>query len=68
MQEVNEVHTTIVKKNWRHGILPCGAALLSLGLLLTLGCALNLGKLYAMRKYVEKFRRRNEETTAAAAA
>ena len=66
MQEVEEVHTTIVKKIWRDVILPCGATLITLGLLLLLGWALKMGKLYAMKKYVERFRC-NEETAAAAA-
>ena len=67
MQQVEEVHTTIVKKIWRDVILPCGAALITLGLLLLLGWALKMGKLYAMKKYVERFRRNDEETAAAAA-
>ena len=67
MQEVEEAHTTIVKKIWRDVILPCGATLITLGLLLLLGWALKLGKLYAMKKYVERFRSNDEETTAAAA-
>ena len=67
MQEVGEVHTTIVKKIWRDVILPCGATLITLGLLLLLGWALKMGKLYAMKKYVEKFRCNDEETAAAAA-
>ena len=65
MQEVEEVHTTIVKKIWRDVILPCGAILITLGLLLLLGWALKMGKLYAMRKYVERFKRKNEETATA---
>ena len=67
MQEVKEVHTTIVKKVWRDFILPFGATLINLGLLLLLGWALKMGKLYAMKKYVERFRRNDEETAAAAA-
>ena len=67
MQEFKEVHTTILKKIWRDVILPCGATLITLGLLLLLGWALKLGKLYAMRKYVERFRGNDEETAAAAA-
>ena len=67
MQEVEEVHTTVVKKNWRDVILPCGATLFTLGLLLLLGWALKIGKLYAMKKYVERFRSNDEETAAAAA-
>ena len=53
MQEVEEVHTTIVKKIWKDVILPCGATLIALGLLLLLGWALKMGKLYAMKKYVQ---------------
>ena len=64
MKEFEEVHTTIVKKNWRQVISPSGATLLTLGLLLLLGWALKMGKHYAMRKYVEQFRR-NEQKTAA---
>ena len=67
IQEVEEVHTTIVKKIWRDVILPCGATSITLGLLLLLGWALKLGKLYAMKKYVERFRRNDEEIAAAAA-
>ena len=67
MQEVGEVHTTIVQKIWRDVILPCGATLITLGLLLFLGWALKLGKLYAMKKYVERFRCNDEESAAAAA-
>ena len=67
MQEVEEVHTTIVKKIWRDVILPCGATLITLGLLLLLGWALKMGKLYAMKKYVQRFRSSDEETAAAAA-
>ena len=67
MQEVGEVHTTIVKKIWRDVILPCGATLITLGLLLLLGWALNVGKLYAMKKCVQRFRSSDEETAAAAA-
>ena len=67
MQEVEEVPKTIVKKIWRDVILPCGATLMTLGLLLLLGWALKLGKLFAMKKYVERFRRNDEETAAAAA-
>ena len=67
MQEVEEVHTTIVKKIWRDVILPCGATLISLGLLLLLVWALKMGKLYAMKRYVERFRSSDEETAAAAA-
>ena len=37
------------------------------GLLLLLGWALKMGKLYAMKKYVERFRRNDEETAAPAA-
>ena len=67
MQEVEEVHTTIVKKIWRDVISPCGATLFTLGLLLLFGWALKMGKLYAMKKYMERFRRNDEETAAAAA-
>ena len=67
MQEVEEVHTTIVKKIWRDVILPCGATLITLELLLLLGWALKMGKLYAMKKYMERFRSNNEETATAAA-
>ena len=67
MQEVEEVHTTIVKKIWRDNILPCGATLITLGLLLLLDWALKMGKLYAMKKYMERFRRDDEQTAAAAA-
>ena len=67
MQEVEEVHTTIVKKIWRDVFLPCGATLIILGLFLLLGWALKMGKLYAMKKYVERFRSSDEETAAAAA-
>ena len=67
MQEVEEVHTTIVKKIWRDVILPFGATLITLGLLLLLGWALKLGKLYAMKKYMERFRCNEEETAVAAA-
>ena len=42
LQEVQEVHLTIVKKNWRGVILRCGATLLALGLLLLLGLALKM--------------------------
>ena len=64
MQEVEEVHTTIVKKIWRDVILPCGATLITLGLLLLLGWALKMGKLYAMKKYEERFRCNDEQTAA----
>ena len=67
MQEFEEVHTTVVKKIWIDFILVCRAILLTLELLLLLGWALKLGKMYSMRKYVERFRRRNEETAPAAA-
>ena len=67
MQEVKEVHTTILKKIWRDVILPCGATLITLGLFSLLGWALKMGKLYAMKKYKERFRSRDEETAAAAA-
>ena len=67
MQEVEEVHTTIVKKRWRDVVLPCGATLVTSGLLLLLGWALKIGKLYAKRKYVGRFRSNDEETSAAAA-
>ena len=67
MQEFEEVHTTIVKKTWRDGILPCGATLITLGLLLLLGWALKMGKLYPLKKYVERLRSNDEETAAAAA-
>ena len=67
IQEVEEVHTTIVKKIWRDVILPCAVTLFTLGLLLLLGWALKMGKLYAMKKYMEKFRCNDEETAAAAA-
>ena len=39
----------------------------TLGLLLLLGWTLKLGRLYAKKKYVERFRSRDEETAAAAA-
>ena len=67
MQEVEEVHTTIVRKIWRDVILLCGATLITLGLLFLLGLALKMGKLYAMKKYVERFRSSDAETAAAAA-
>ena len=67
IQEVEEVHTTIVRKFWRDVILPCGATLISLRLLLLLGWALKMGKLYAKKKYMERFRCNDEETAAAAA-
>ena len=67
LQEVDEVHKTIVKKIWKDVILPCGATLITLGLLLLLGWAIKLKKLYAMKKYVERFRSSDEETAAAAA-
>ena len=67
MEEVEEVHTTIVKKIWRDVILPCAATLITLGLLLLLGWALKMGKLYAMKKYMERFRCNDEETTAGTA-
>ena len=54
LQEVEESHTTIVKKVWRTIFLQCGATLLTLGLLLFLDRALKLGNLYAMKKYVER--------------
>ena len=66
MQEVEEVQTTVVKETWRDVLLLCGAAFITLGLLLLLGWALKMGKLYAMRKYMERFRCKDEETTAAA--
>ena len=44
MQEVEEVHTTIVKKIWRDVILPRGATLVTLGLLLLLGWVLKNGE------------------------
>ena len=47
--------------------MPCGAALLTPELLLFLGWAVELGKLYSMRKYMEELRRRNEDTAATAA-
>ena len=56
-----------MKKIWTDVVLPCEAILLTLELLLLLGWALKMGKLYAMRKYVERFRRKDEETAAAAA-
>ena len=37
VQEVEEVHTTILKKICRDVMLPCGATLITLGLLLLLG-------------------------------
>ena len=70
LQEVEEVHTRIwreVKRIWRDVFLPCGATLITLGLLLLLGWVLKRRKLYAMKKYVERFRRNDEETAAAAA-
>ena len=67
MQEVEEVHTKIVKKIWRDVIFPCGATLITLGQLLLFGWALKTGKLYAMKKYVERFRHNVEETATAAA-
>ena len=67
MQEVEEVRTTNVKKIWRDGILPCGATLITLGLLLMLGWALKMGKLFAMKKYVERFRSSDEENATATA-
>ena len=67
MQEVKEVQTTIVKKIWRDVFLPCGATLITLGLLLLLDWALKLGKLYAMKKYVERFSHNDEETAIVAA-
>ena len=67
MQEVEEVHARIVNKIWRDVFLPCGATLVTLGLLLLLSWALKMGKLYAMKKYVERFRHNDEETAAAAA-
>ena len=67
MQEVEEVHTTIVKKIWRDVTLPCGATLITLGLLLLLGWALKMGNLYAMKNNVERFRHNDEKTAAAAA-
>ena len=67
VEEVKEVHITIVKKIWRDVNLPCGATMITLGLLLLLGWALKMGKLYAMRKYVERFRCNDEKTAAAAA-
>ena len=67
MQEVEEVHKTIVKKIWRDVIWPCGGTLITLGLLLLLRWALKMGKLYAMKKNVERFRSSDEETAAAAA-
>ena len=66
MQEVEEVQTTVVKKIWREVFLLYGATFITLGLLLLLGWALKKGKLYAMRKYMERFRCKDEETTAAA--
>ena len=67
MQEVEEVHTTIVKKIWRDVILPGGATLVTLGLLLLLGWALKMRKLYAMKKYVERFRSSDKQTATATA-
>ena len=45
MQEVEEVHTTIVRKIWRDVILLREGTLIILGLLLLLGWALKMGKL-----------------------
>ena len=67
MQGVEEVLTSLVKKIWRDVTLPCGATLITLELLLLLGWALKMGKLYAMKQYVERFRHNDEETAAAAA-
>ena len=66
MREVQEVHTTILKKLWRDIILPCGVTLLILGLSLLLGWALKKGKLYLVRKWIERVT--NRRTGAAAAA
>ena len=52
---------TIVKKIWRC-YFAVWATLITLRLLL--GWAQKMGKLYALRKYVERFRRKDEETTA----
>ena len=66
IQEVEEVHTTVGKETWRDIVLPCAATLITLGLLLLLGWALKMWKLYAMKKYVERVRSSDEETAAAA--
>ena len=68
VKEVEKVQSTIVKKIWRDVIVPCEAMLITLGLFLLLGWALKMGKFYAMKKYVERYRRRRDEKTAAAAA
>ena len=67
MQEVNEVHTTIMRKICRDVDLACGATLITLELLIFLGWALGMGELYAMKKYVERFRRTHEEAASAPA-
>ena len=67
MQEVEQMHTTIVKRIWIDVILSSGATFFTLGLLLFLSWALKLGKHYAMRKFVERFRRRNGDTAGGAA-
>ena len=53
LQELNKVHTTLIKKGWRDVMLPWLATLLILILAAVVTWAVRKGKLYAIRRFIE---------------
>ena len=54
LQELKTVHTTLIRKVWRDVMLPCLDTLLVLVLAATVQWAVRQGKLYAVRRFIER--------------
>ena len=58
LKEVQQVHTTVMKKIWKDVILPCVVTLFMLIVLAALGFAIKRGKLYILRRWMSGWLRR----------
>ena len=50
--EVEKVHSTVIRKIWKDGILPCSVTLLMLIIIAVVGWAVKWGKIYAVRRWM----------------
>ena len=65
LQEFKTVHTTLIRKVWRDVMLPCLATLMMLVLAAAVTWAVRNGKLYAVRRFIERTARTQRDEGAA---
>ena len=65
LEEFKTVHTTLIRKVWRDVKLPCLATLMMLVLVAAVTWAVRKGKLYAVRRFIERTARAQRDEGAA---